>query len=412
MKNRLSLLALICGLTALLLGPAAALDWPDALKLAQQNNPDLKSAVKQTESAQWSYYRSISSFLPQVSANASTGQTTSGTLAAASQSVSYGLSVSQSLFTGLGNYFSALSAKASYDYYQAAQTMAEANLYYQLRQTFIDLTMADENINLYKEIFERRKNNAELIALRFETGREDKGAMLRTKADQADAAYNISAAEQAMALAQLKLAQLLSVEVETADTTLEVKLPAKQDYDALLALNPAYLMQLKQLEQADLALKQTASEFLPSVSLSGSYRKSGADWSSATDSNSVSMNLSYAFFPGGSNIADRVIYSVKYDKAKEDFLSARNTLRYQVESAYRGLKDAVDAVGIAELSLTASAVRAEVARTKYMNGLMTYDSWDIIENDYINAQRTLLIRKKAALYAEAAWYNSYGGYIK
>jgi len=399
-------------LTALLLGPAAALDWPDALKLAQQNNPDLKSAVKQTESAQWSYYRSISSFLPQVSANASTGQTTSGTLAAASQSVSYGLSVSQSLFTGLGNYFSALSAKASYDYYQAAQTMAEANLYYQLRQTFIDLTMADENINLYKEIFERRKNNAELIALRFETGREDKGAMLRTKADQADAAFNISVAEQAMALAQLKLAQLLSVEVETADTTLEVKLPAKQDYDALLALNPAYLMQLKQLEQADLALKQTASEFLPSVSLSGSYRKSGADWSSATDSNSVSMNLSYAFFPGGSNIADRVIYSVKYDKAKEDFLSARNTLRYQVESAYRGLKDAVDAVGIAELSLTASAVRAEVARTKYMNGLMTYDSWDIIENDYINAQRTLLIRKKAALYAEAAWYNSYGGYIK
>lgn len=396
----------------LLLLSAYGISWEQALSLAQANNPELKSAAKQAESAQWSYYKSFSSFLPQLSASAALGQTASGTLAVTAKSSSYGLSVSQALFTGFDNYLSALSSKANYEYYLAAKQKEESDLYYKLRQTFVDLSIAEENINLYRKILERRKNNGDLIELRFDSGREDKGSLLRTQADAADAAFNITVSENARALAQLKLAQLISAEVSGAEGTLEAQLVTAPDFGKLLAASPAYQMGQKQVEKAELAYRKTGSELLPSVTLSGAYRNSGTDWPPTSSSNSWSLSFSYPFFSGGANIADRIISFVQYDQSRQDFIASSNDLRYGIEAACRNLSDAIEAVKIARLSLAAASLRAEIARTKYLNGLMNYDSWDIIENDYISAQKTLLAKKKAALYAEAAWHNSYGGYIK
>lgn len=407
-KNSCSALLILLFLSA----SAHALTWSEALELAGKNNPRIISAAKQTESARWSYYRSYSSFLPQLSANASIGQTTAGTAGATSKSSSYGLSVSQTLFSGFENYLSGLSARADYDYYTASQQKTGSDLFYDLRRGFVDLAIADENIALLKNILERRRNNAALIGLRYENGREDKGALLRTRADQADAEYSVAAAERSRSLAKLKLAQLLSAEVDRSEDKLDVKAPARPDYGALLASSPSYVMDSKQLEKAELAFRRTVSEFLPTVSLSGSYRKSGSDWPPASDSSSWSLNLSYSLFPGGSNIADRVIYGLEYDRARQDFQRSKDELRYSLESAYGGLLDAADAQKIAQLSLAAAALRAEIARTKYMNGLIAYDEWDRIESDYISAQNSLLSRKKTALYAEAAWHNAYGGYVK
>ncbi len=380
--------------------------------MAKRNNPELQSARKQTEAAQWSLYRSYSSFLPQLSASASTGQSTSGTPAATANSSSYGLSVSQTLFSGLDNYYSAWSARTDLDYYRAALLKAEADVYYSLRQAFVDLSVAGENLTLYKQILDRRRNNSDLIGLRYDSGREDKGALLRTQADQADAAASVAAAERALALARLKLSQLISTEVDKAEGELAAGTVAAPDYGKFLAVAPAHIMKVKQLEKADIALRQTVGGFLPSVSLSGSYRKNGSDWPPQSDSNSWSLSLSYSLFPGGANIIDRAIYAAQYDQAKQDYQQASNDLRYGLQSAYQAFLDALEAEKTARLSLDAASLRAEIARTKYINGLTTYDEWDRIENDYISAQRNLLSRKRSALYAEAAWFNSYGGYVK
>jgi len=397
---------------SLLAASSIALTWQEALELAQKNNPQIKSAAGQLESARWSYYRSLTPLLPQISASAAIGQTASGTLAATAQSSSYGLNISQTLFAGFENYISELSAKASLDYYEASRQKTISDVYYTVRKSFIDLSIADENIKLLKDILARRKNNTELITLRYESGREDEGALLRTQADQADATYNITSAERSKSLAQLKLYQLVSAEVKEAAGKLEALPVNSPGYNALVEGAPAHTMYSKQLLKSDLAFRKTASEFLPSVSLGGSYRKSGSAWPPSSDSNSISLNLSYSFFPGGSNIADRAAASADYDRARQDFVQNKNDLRYAIELAYESFKDALDAQRIAQLSVNAAALRAEISRTKYMNGMVSYDEWDRIENDYINAQKNLLSRKKVALYAEAAWYNSYGGYVK
>jgi outer membrane protein TolC len=408
MMKRLVLVAILVLGFAL---PAYCLDWQSALDLAKKNNPEIQSSIKQTEASQWSYYQTVTPFLPQFSASAALGQTVSSTNAATNSS-SYGLSVSQTLFSGMENYYSYLSAKASYDYYQASQQKTESDVFNKTRQAFVDLAIAEENINIQKQILERRTQNADLITLRYDSGKEDKGAMMRSKADQADARFNLDSAQRGKLLARLKLSQLLSVEAESADGILAVKLAPLPVFDDLLTAAPSYKMAGKQLESADIAYKQTISGFLPSVSLSGSTKMSGGDWPPTSNSNTWSLSVSYPFLPGGSNITNRVQYAAQYDKAKQDFINTQNNLKYTIESAYRDFVDGAEAEKIAKIYVDASAERAEIARVKYLNGLIGYDEWDRIENDYISAQKTWIIRRKADLYAESAWYNSYGGYVK
>ncbi|MGZ3696004.1 MAG: TolC family protein, partial [Bdellovibrionota bacterium] len=56
----------------------------------------------------------------------------------------------------------------------------------------------------------------------------------------------------------------------------------------------------------------------------------------------------------------------------------------------------------------AATVRAEIARTKYNNGLQTFEDWDTIENDLITRQKAYLQSKRARVTAEAAWEQAQG----
>ncbi|MBU1027197.1 MAG: TolC family protein, partial [Candidatus Margulisbacteria bacterium] len=261
-------------------------------------------------------------------------------------------------------------------------------------------------------ILKQRKDNTALIELRYDSGKEDKGNLMSTRADQAQAEYDLSSAERDLKLAKLKLSQLLGQDVADVEEEISLDSPSTADFEQLLKTTPSYIQAVKQIESAELAYKATISGFLPSVSLSGSYRKSGSDWPPDSTSKSWSLSLSYPLFPGGSNIADRAIYSAKLDQAKEDFSASKKDIRYGLEEAFENFNDSLEGLKVAEISLAASEERAKISRVKYLNGLTNYDEWDRIESSYIQQQKSLLNYKKSALLAEASWYKSYGGYVK
>ena len=210
----------------------------------------------------------------------------------------------------------------------------------------------------------------------------------------------------------MKLSQLLQSDVALVEGPGELLAPAEPVFDRLMETTPSYIMAKKQLEMAELSQKASISGFLPSLSLSGNYRKRGSDWPPDEDSKSWSLNLSYSFFPGGSNIADRAIAGADLDQAREGFDQSIEDLRYSLEEEYQGFQDALQALEITKISLAAAEERAKITNVKYLNGLTGYDEWYRIENSYIQAQKQLLSSKKSALLAEAAWHKSYGGHVK
>lgn len=390
---------------------AFSLNWSEAVTLAQKNNNELKSAQKSLESYEWNYRKAFTSLLPQLSASAGMTETLSATSSATSKSYSYGLSASQVIFQGMENIYAIQSAYANVEHQKANLQNTMAAVFYNIRSAYVELLYNQENRLLLDEILTQRKQNSRLINLRYESGREDKGNMMATQADEKSAEYDVAAAGRSFKLAQLNLSQLLESEIKevTREALGSLK---KVDFEKLLRESPAYIMAKKKLELAEISHKTSISGFLPSVSLSGSYSKRGSDWPPQTLSKSWSLNFSYAFFPGGSNFIEQIKTSVELEQAREDFAKTEKNLRYDLESAYENYSDALEALEVEKIKLAASEERARIIQSKYLNGLASYDEWYRLENSSIAAQKSLLNLKKKAFLAEALWYKTYGGRVQ
>lgn len=406
-KNVLIALLLFLSLA----GNAFSMTWEAAMTQAGENSNSIKSAQKQLEAYRWSYYRSYSNFLPQVSASLSMGESAGSS--GNSYSDSFGLSVRQTLFNGTANYYNVRSAAVNLELYTASLQNTMADFYSQVRQGFVDLAIAQNNWEVQKKIRSSRQTNLKMIQLLYDGGREDKGNYLRTKSQLASADFNVAAAMRQLELAQLKLSQLIGTAVTTAEGELStVTVEGLPDFEDLLEKAPANIVARSQLELADISQKESLSGFLPTVSLSGSYQKSGSSWPPDNTSKSLSLSVSLPIFPGGSNIADRMIAGFQLDKAREDFAKSRKDLYYSIRQAYNSLKDAIEAYNVQKTALDASAERARIAQTSYINGLISYIDWDTIQNDYINNQNSLLNYQRNMLVAESNWYKSYGRWVK
>ncbi|MEZ5405875.1 MAG: TolC family protein [Verrucomicrobiia bacterium] len=88
--------------------------------------------------------------------------------------------------------------------------------------------------------------------------------------------------------------------------------------------------------------------------------------------------------------------------------SSDNETELSLAQDYKTLVDAVERVKIDEERLQAAALRAEIAEKQYRNGLISFQDFETITNDYINLQRTALTSRRDAVIAEANWEQSQG----
>jgi len=395
------------------LGQAAfGLTWNEALDIASKNSGEIMSAKKQLEASEWTYRRAYSSILPQLSLSAGMSENSTDATPEASRSYSTSISVSQTLFSGLDNLYGIQSAYADLEYQKANLTSIQAAYYYDLRSAYINTLTAQENVKLSKEILDQRKQNTKLIQLRYESGKEDRGNYLTTKADEANSNHDHLAAQRELALALLKLSQLLQADVKNVEDPPELTKAGEPDMQKLLEVSPTYIMKQKQLESSEISQKTTYAGYLPSLSLSASRRSSGGDWPPGNPGNSWSLNLSYALFPGGSNFADSFIKGSQLDQAKADFDVSSKALQYDLQNALAGYRNAIESFDVSKVQLEASGERAQITQAKYLNGLVNYDEWYRIENTYVQAQKNLLSSQRSAYLAEALWHKTYGGWVK
>jgi outer membrane protein TolC len=391
---------------------AFSLTWSEALDIAAKNSKEIQSAQKQVEASEWTYRKAYSSVLPQLSAGAGMSETTPDSTTEVTRSYSTSFSLSQTVFGGLDNLYNIQSAYADLEFQKASFNSTLATYYYDLRSAFIEVLTAQENVQLSRAILKQRKDNSNLIQLRYDSGKEDRGNLMTTKADQANSEHDYISARREHKLSLLKLSQLLQAEVTEVASPKGLAEAGEPDLDKLTKDNPTYVMKQKQFESSEIANKATLSGYLPSISLSASRRSSGEEWPPNEGSSSWSWSLSYSLFPGGSNIADSYIKGSQLDQAKADLDVAVKSLRYDMQNAYNGYLDALESLEVAKVQLAASKERAQITQAKYMNGLVNYDEWYRIENTYIQAQKTLLTSQKSAYVAEALWNKTYGGWVK
>lgn len=395
---------------------AQTISWQEAVALAQKNNPELSAAeatlranAAQVGSARAGFLPKVTGSLSATRANSVSGNTT----LPPSNSYAANLTGSQNLFAGFQDAARVRQAEANTAAAEAEAQAVKARLSYELKTSFEGLLYAQEYRALTQEIIKRRRDNLRLVQLRFESGRENKGSVLLSQSYLSQAEFDGLQAENTKRATGADFSRTLGIE---ADNTLTITgaVPVTEpgeisDFQPIALASPTYLQARAQEAAANAGIGIAKSGFFPSLDLSGTFgRSSNTFFPQTPDRWQAGLTLTFPFFNGG-----RDLYATKAATATWEAASLRaedsgRSQTAELTQAFTAYQEAAAKLKVDEGFRNAATVRAEIARTKYNNGLLSFEDWDTIENDLITRQKTHLQSKRARVVAEAAWEQAQG----
>jgi len=404
--------------------------WGECVKEAKKNHPDLISAREQLNQTKAEKEITRSAVMPQVSAafSETTSKAASQSSSSSSSSSSsgssrkdytttyqYSISGQQLLFDGF---------KTSYDLSAAERTIRASKYNYEvtssdirlrLRTAFIDLLSAQELLKVTEEIASRRKQNVDLVTLRYESGREHKGSLLTSEADLAQAQFEVEQAKRSIWLSQRRLvkelgrSKLVIPLVASGDLGIKRQYREKPDFEYLAETAPLLKELIARKEAAKFGERSAIAELYPQVYATGSVGRSDTVWLPKRKTWLVGTSVSLPIFEGGSTFANISKTRALLKQAQADETSGRDGVILTLANAWTDLQDAVDSVEIQKKFLEATKERSRISEAEYSVGLLSFDNWVIIEDNFVKAKKDLLSAEMNALLAEATWIQAQGG---
>lgn len=404
---------------------ADLLTWNDCVKEAAKKNPDILSGRETVQSSDYKAKAAYSGFWPQIAGtlnyntgNSSTfsaispapvGQSSSGT---SNDFYSTSISAQQNVFSGFHDTALVNQGKASRDVSKTTLESTKVQVSYDLKAAFASLLYAQNYSKLADNIIKRREENLDLVELRFEGGMENKGSALLSKAFLSQAMYEKILARHSIEVSRQQLAKVLGKENSDdlgISGTIPIERPlANPDFIEIAMQTPAYRQAVAQEKYAKASVTSAKSQFSPNVNVFATASRQGTTFPPNGDRHSFGLNVSIPVFNGANNYF--TLKSSQSDLAAARFNreSIEKQLLPQLKQAYTAYLDAYEKLKVDRNFLDAATVRAEIARNKYNNGLLSFEDWDIIENDLITKQKTVIQSERDLQFAEAIWQKTQG----
>ncbi|MFA5069472.1 MAG: TolC family protein, partial [Candidatus Omnitrophota bacterium] len=332
--------------------PQAALTWDECVRVAISNNPELISAHEQIKQVVADKDISLSLIMPQVSSDASAKRQKSNGMVA-TDTYSYGISGSQLVFDGFKTASELSGASKTIQAMRYNYTVVSSDVRLGLRSAFANLIRAQELTSITRDIAARRKQNLELVKLRYEGGREHKGALLTAEADMAQADFELSQAVRNLNLTQRELAKELGTTDNTdiealGELCLDRDYTVKPDIDKLAEDTPFLRDLISRKEAARFNLNSKESDFFPKVYVNGAIGRTGNKWLPRKNEWSAGASVSLPLFEGGRRLAEVSKAKSRLEQAVSDERSGRDGVLITLERSWKDLQDAIADVSVQE----------------------------------------------------------------
>ncbi|MFH1791563.1 MAG: TolC family protein, partial [Candidatus Omnitrophota bacterium] len=258
---------------------------------------------------------------------------------------SLGLTGRQLVFDGFKTSSEVTSALKLLQASRYNYTVVSSNVRLDLRAAYVTLMRAQELIGITESIAERRKQNLGLVRLRYESGREHRGALFQAEADMAQAEFEISQAERSVSVSQRELCKALGVDrmwQMKADVKFSLggNYALKPDLDTLVDTTPLLEELAAKKEAARFDLNSSEADFLPKVYLNGGLGRSDDSWPPRGDNWSAGFSVSLPLFEGGSRVAQVMKSRSGLSQAEADERSGRDSVLVTLERTWKDLVDA------------------------------------------------------------------------
>lgn len=391
-------------------------NWDETVQVARQQSLDLQTAELVDQSVE-KHEKSIQSgFLPKLSVSLSENQSElKNDSESFTRLYSAQLSLTQNLFSGFADFYKNKAAQASTQISKLNLKLTKSSLSSDLKQTYMSLVYAQKYQKLAKEILTRRQENLRNVQLQFENGRENKGSVLLSESyiEQARldelSALNLSAVSKETLARSLGLKQYADLEI--VDNLPKINLGSMEQTPSFedIALKAPEVLIAQLNEQVSYANQEALrSNFWPSLDLTGTYGTADRSFFPQQEKWTVGLTLSWSIFDGGQSYYLLQESKLKNESTRLDTRSVLDKTIINLRSSYQDLVEAIQKEKVDLLFKKAAEVRAEIARSKYKNGLISFDDWDLVENDLIQREKSYLTSQKDRVVKEALWEKSQG----
>lgn len=392
--------------------PQETLTWDDCVTEAKRDHPDLQSAREKVNQAIAEKRIVQSNILPQINGDL-TLEKTRTVADVIKEQYSYGITGRQLLFDGFKSYYEIASASEDIKAAQYEYSVVSSNIRLRLRVAFIELLKAVQLVSITEEIATRRKQNLELVKLRYDAGREHRGALFTAEANYAQAEFEISSARRSISLAQRRIVKELGRRIfspvyaqgELGIANLDTKTP---DFEKIADTNPLLQSLIAKKESARHSIDFARGDFMPEVFANATADKRDERWLPREDEWTVGISVSIPLFEGGSKFAQLSRNKSAFNQAWADELSGRDGILLTLEDTWVSFQDAYENEKVQKKFLDAAEERAKIARAQYSTGLIGFDDWTIIEDNLVNARNNYLNATADLMTAEANWVQAEG----
>lgn len=419
--------SLACGYSA----AEEALTWEDCVKEAKKNHPDLASAAEQIKQFKAAKEVARSPAVPQITGSASENTSKGATFGSSGGTDSSGVAISsggknssttytysgsfqQLLFDGFKTSYNISGAERNVSSSRYNYDVTSSNIRLRLRTAYANLLTAVELVKVTENIEARRKQSYDMVKLRYESGREHKGSLMKSEADLAQAAYEVNQAKRSVYLAERQLTKELgrnkfSSVMVTGPLSVSNAEREMPDFDNLAEVTPLLQQLIAKKEAAKYGLLSAKAQFFPTIYATGNLGNTNKNAFPDKNQWAIGTSLSWPIFDGGNTIATVDQNRALLNQAAENERSGRDGVIYTLSNTWTQLQNTVDNVAVQYKVLTATEERARISEAEYSIGLLSYDNWIIIEDNLVSAKKNFVNAQNTAMIAEANWVQAKGG---
>ena len=378
-----------------------AMSFEDALSLAYNNNPFLKSAREDLKITDEQMPQAISGFLPQISANVERGKrdTTQSGTSVEKLTDSKEIVIRQPLFRGGQTYNNIKMAKNVI--HAERESLREIE-----QEVLLEAITAYADIIKDQEVLELSKNNVEVLTKHLEvtTERFELGEVTKTDVAQAEAGLAVAKSEMLSADGTLEssIATFIRIVGEKPGILKEFNKPISfaNSLDELIQIAMAENPSILTLQHNGMAAKNRVSvekgKLLPSVNLQASKDKQQGVLFSTSDleNERFSINVSIPLYQSGSEYSRVRQAKFNHGRLQLGLEDQRNKVREAVIEAFNRFHVARAVIKSNKAAIEASEIALEGTQEEAKFGSRT--TLDVLdaEQELFEAKANLIRSKR------------------
>lgn len=285
------------------------------------------------------------------------------------------ISIQQPIFTGTKAMLGLDMAKTSVSLAEIQQQQITSQVLYNVIQAYYNLVMAEKMLAIQENALKLLDEHQRIAQLNYEANLVLKSDLLQIDIERAKALQGLQSSQNGVHLGRRQLAQLVGLDKvdQIFEPTLKIKPVVAEELELLWksALSKRPELQIFDLNQQLLEsnLKMEKRYFWPNLILMGNYGWQGSELSFEDGSWSVSLAASMQLFDGGMASNNQEGLAIQMERLTMNKENLSDLIKLEVEEAFLKLKEARVGLELQEMSLKDAQDNLRFANERYKAGV-------------------------------------------